>query len=275
MFQRVAQSVRAHAPKIAATAGGAMVGASVLTGVTSFSEDCIPALHYGFEHQGPLTSFDYASVRRGYQVYKEVCSTCHSLNKIHFRHLVGVTHTEEKAKKLAADIEVEDGPNDEGEMFERPGKLSDPFPKPYANDEAAAAANNGAIPPDLSLMVKARHAGADYIFALMTGYVEPPEGKEIGSGLHYNPYFSGGMIAMAKPLSDGQVTYEDGTPATVSQMAKDVACFLSWAAEPEHDERKKMGMQWCAGLFAAALFTGYYKRMKWAPLKTRKIEYFK
>ncbi|KAG9404259.1 iso-1-cytochrome c [Aphanomyces cochlioides] len=273
MFKRIAQSPALK--KAAAAAGGAAVSGCVLTGVTSFSDDSIPALHYGFEHQGPFTSFDYAAVRRGYQVYKEVCSTCHSIDKIHFRHLVGVTHTEAEAKKLAEDIEVVDGPNDEGEMFERPGKLSDPLPKPYANDEAAAAANNGAIPPDLSLIVKARHAGADYLFALLTGYYEPPEGKELGNGLHYNPYFGGGAIAMEKQLEDGKVTYEDGTPATASQMAKDVAIFLSWAAEPEHDERKKMGMQWCFGLLVAGLLTGYYKRMRWAPLKTRKISYFK
>ncbi|KAF0690124.1 Aste57867_18449 [Aphanomyces stellatus] len=273
MFKRIAQSPALK--KAAAAAGGAVVGGSVLTGVTSFSDDCIPAQHYGFEHQGPFTAFDAAAVRRGYQVYKEVCSTCHSVDKIHFRHLVGVTHTEDEAKALAADIDVVDGPNDEGEMFERPGKLSDPLPKPYANDEAASAANNGAIPPDLSLIVKARHAGADYLFALMTGYIDAPEGKDVGAGLHYNPYFGGGAIAMPAPLEDGKVEYEDGTPATVSQMAKDVSVFLSWAAEPEHDERKKMGMQWCFGLFVTALLTGYYKRMRWAPLKTRKIEYFK
>lgn len=247
----------------------------MLTGVTALSGDQIEALHYGFDHESPLSSFDYASVRRGYQVYKEVCSTCHSLERICFRNLVGVTHTEDEVKALAADIDVIDGPNDEGEMFERPGKLSDPLPKPYANDEAAAAANNGAIPPDLSLMSKARHAGPDYLFALLTGYVDPPEGKELLPGLYYNPYFGGGAIAMERQLNDGQLEYEDGTPATTSQMAKDVSVFLAWAAEPEHDVRKKQGMQTVLALSAMVVLTGFYKRVKWAPLKTRKITYTK
>ena len=197
------------------------------------------------------------------------------MERICFRNLVGVTHTEEQAKRMAADIDVEDGPNDEGEMFERPGKLSDPLPKPYANEEAARAANNGAVPPDLSLIIKARHGGPDYLFALLTGYVDPPEGKELQEGLYYNPYFSGAAIAMEKQLNDGQIEYEDGTPATASQMAKDVAVFLAWASEPEHDDRKKMGFQWLVALGAATLLTGYYKRMRWSPLKTRKISYTK
>ncbi|KAF1336345.1 Cytochrome c1, mitochondrial precursor, partial [Globisporangium splendens] len=261
--------------RAAKVGAGALVGGSVLTGVTAFSGDQIEALHYGFDHEGPLSSFDYASVRRGYQVYKEVCATCHSVERICFRNLVGVIFTEEEAKAAAADIDVIDGPNDEGEMFERPGKLSDPLPKPYANDEAAAAANNSAIPPDLSLIAKARHGGVDYLFALLTGYVDPPEGKELLPGLYYNPYFGGGAIAMERQLNDGQIEYADGTPATTSQMAKDVSVFLAWAAEPEHDVRKKQGFQTALALGAMVLLTGYYKRVKWAPLKTRKITYTK
>jgi len=214
-------------------------------------------------------------VRRGYQVYREVCSTCHSLERICFRNLVGVTHTEDELKAIAEEVDVEDGPNDEGEMFERPGKLSDRLPSPYKNDEAAAAANNAAIPPDLSLMVKARHAGADYVFALLTGYYDAPEGRELPPGLHYNPYFSGGAIAMEKQLNDGQVEYEDGTPATASQMAKDVSEFLAWASEPEHDDRKLKGFQVLTALTAATLLTGYYKRFRWSIFKTRKISYTK
>lgn len=261
--------------KAAKVGAGVALGGSVLTGVAACSGDAIHALPYGFDHKGPLSSFDYASVRRGYQVYKEVCSTCHSLERICFRNMIGVTHTEDELKALAADIDVVDGPDAEGEMFERPGKLSDTLPKPYANDEAAAAANNGAIPPDLSLIVKARPGGVDYLFALLTGYFEPPEGKELLPGLYYNPYFDGGAIAMERQLRDGQIEYEDGTPATTSQMAKDVAVFLAWASEPEHDVRKKQGMQTVVALSALVLLTGYYKRLKWAPLKTRKISYFK
>jgi ubiquinol-cytochrome c reductase cytochrome c1 subunit len=176
---------------------------------------------------------------------------------------------------MIADVEVVDGPNDQGEMFERPAKISDGLPKPYANDEAARAGNNGALPPDLSLISKARHGGPDYIFALLTGYVDPPEGRELLEGLHYNPYFPGAAIAMEKQLNDGQVEYEDGTEATASQMAKDVSVFLAWASEPEHDTRKKMGLQWIGGLIIMAALTGYYKRLRWAPLKTRKISYTK
>ena len=178
-------------------------------------------------------------------------------------------------KAIAEEYEVEDGPNDDGEMFMRPAKLSDPIPGPYKNEPQARAANGGALPPDLSLMVKARHYGIDYIVSLLTGYIDPPAGKSMLPGLHYNPYFPGGAIAMAKQLVDGQVEYEDGTPGTETQYAKDVACFLAWAAEPEHDVRKKSGMQWMMAILAAVAITGYYKRFRWSILKTRKISYTK
>lgn len=240
---------------------------------TKCNEDHIPALDYGWSHHGALASYDYASIRRGFQVYRQVCAACHSVNKVTFRSLVGVTHTEEQMKKIAESYEIEDGPNDQGEMFERPGKLSDSIPGPYKNEEQARAANNGAYPPDLSLMVKARHGGIDYLVALLTGYVEAPAGKAMLPGLYYNPYFPGGAIAMPKQLVDGQVEYEDGTPATESQMAKDVACFLAWAAEPEHDERKKGGLQFMVAIAFCLALTGYYKRFRWSIFKTRKISY--
>ena len=181
--------------------------------------------------------------------------------------------SEEEVKAMAEEVEIVDGPNDEGEMFERPGKLSDYMPGPYANEEAGRAANNGALPPDLSLIVKARHGGADYIFSLLSGYCEAPAGKAMLPGLYYNPYFAGGAIGMPAPLMDEQVEYPDGTPATVSQMAKDVAVFLAWVAEPEHDERKKGGFRWITALGLAALVAGYTKRFRWANLKARKITY--
>mmetsp|Transcript_24820 Transcript_24820/g.22537 ORF Transcript_24820/g.22537 Transcript_24820/m.22537 type:complete len:270 (+) Transcript_24820:31-840(+) len=237
------------------------------------SDDHIPSLDYKWPHHGALASFDYASIRRGFQVYKQVCASCHSIEGISFRNLVGVTHDEISARKLAESYEITDGPNDTGDMFTRPGKLSDHIPGPYRNEEEARAANNGAYPPELTLMVKSRHYGIDYIFALLTGYVDAPAGKAMLPGLHYNPYFPGGAIAMAKQLEDGQVEYEDGTVATVSQMAKDVSMFLAWTAEPEHDERKKSGIQWITGLTIALLITGFYKRFRWSIYKTRKITY--
>ena len=236
-------------------------------------EDHIPAKDYGWSHHGPLASYDYASIRRGFQVYRQVCASCHSVDKVAFRSLVGVTHTEEQMKKIAESYDIADGPNDIGEMFERPGKLSDPLPGPYANEEQARAANNGAYPPDLSLMVKSRHDGIDYLVALLTGYMEAPAGKTMLSGLYYNPYFPGGAIAMPKPLMDGQVEYEDGTPGTETQMAKDVAVFLAWAAEPEHDDRKRGGLQFLLAVAFALAITGFYKRFRWSIYKTRKISY--
>ena len=146
---------------------------------------------------------------------------------------------------MAEDTEVMDGPNDEGEMFERPGKLSDYLPSPYPNEEAARYANNGAYPPDLSLIMKARHNGPDYVFALLTGYKDPPAGVAERETQYYNPYFPGAWIGMPMPLNEGAVEYDDGTPATATQMAKDVCTFLTWAAEPEADERKLMGVK-CA-----------------------------
>uniref|UniRef100_A0A453GHH6 Cytochrome c domain-containing protein n=1 Tax=Aegilops tauschii subsp. strangulata TaxID=200361 RepID=A0A453GHH6_AEGTS len=192
---------------------------------------------YPWPHEGILSSYDHASIRRGHQVYQQVCASCHSMS------LVGVAYTEEETKAMAAEIEVVDGPNDEGEMFTRPGKLSDRLPQPYANEQAARFSNGGAYPPDLSLITKARHNGQNYVFSLLTGYRDPPAGVSIREGLHYNPYFPGGAIAMPKMLSDGAVEYEDGTPATEAQMGKDVVSFLSWAAEPEMEERKLDGSQ--------------------------------
>lgn len=249
-------------------AAGAMSATAVYA-----SDDCIPPSHNHWSHQGFLDSYDAASLRRGYEVYRQVCSSCHSMDLIAFRNLVGVTHTEEQAKMLAAQYDVDGGINDEGEHFERPGKMSDYFPGPYPNEQAARAANAGALPPDLSCIVKARHSGDDYVYSLITGYKEPPAGVALRSGLHYNPYFAGGAIGMAPPLMDGQLEYEDGTEATVSQMAKDVATFLRWCSEPEQDERKKAGLKWCTGLAMMVAGAGYYKRFKWSLIKTRRISW--
>lgn len=256
-------------------AAAATCGAAMFTGAALMSSDHVPAQDYGFDHRGFFTSFDMKSVRRGWQVYKEVCATCHSLERLSWRQFENVIYSPAEVKALAADVDYVDGPNDEGEMFERPGKPSDPLPKPYANDEAARAANGGALPPDLSLIAKARHGGEDYLFALLTGYEEPPAGKVLLPGLYYNPYFAGGAIAMEKQLNDGQLEYEDGTPATASQLAKDVSTFLAWAAEPEHDDRKATGMKVVFMFMLLAVFSRYYKAMRWSPLKTAKLSYVK
>lgn len=174
-------------------------------------------------------------------------------------------------KSMALEAEIEDGPNEEGEMFTRPGKLSDAFPSPYANEAAARFVNGGAYPPDLSVMTKARHDGQNYLFALLLGYKEPPAGVEVREGLYYNPYFPGGAIAMPKMLADEGTDYDDETPATESQQAKDVTTFLSWCAEPEHDDRKLMGTKWTAAMVILTVLAVYYKRWKWAPLKSRRV----
>lgn len=212
------------------------------------------------------------SIRRGYEVYRNVCATCHSMNRVAYRNLVGVAYTEDEMKTLIEEVEVEDGPNDEGESFERAAKLSDYFPSPYRNEQEARFANGGALPPDLSCISKAR-PGPDYIYALLTGYKEAPAGVDVKEGMHYNPYFAGGQIAMAKQLNDGGLDYNDGTPATESQMAKDVTIFLQWAAEPDMDERKHLGFKFMIGMGCAALMAGYYKRLKWATVKTRAISF--
>ncbi|XP_071785334.1 cytochrome c1, heme protein, mitochondrial-like isoform X2 [Asterias amurensis] len=228
---------------------------------------------FPWSHNGLFNSFDHASIRRGYQVYKEVCSACHSMKYLAFRNLVGVSHTEGEAKVLAEEYMVQDGPDETGEMFDRPGKLSDYFPKPYINDEAARASNEGALPPDLSYIALARHGNEDYIFSLLTGYCDPPAGVEVNDPLYYNPYFPGQAIGMAPALYNEIIEYEDGTPATLSQLAKDVATFLRWAAEPEHDQRKRMGLK-ALMILSMALGASYYiKRQKWSVLKSRKIAY--
>jgi len=216
-----------------------------------------PAQKWSFS--GMFGTFDRASAQRGLQVYREVCAACHSLRLVHYRQLSGLGYTEAQIKAMAAENEeVQDGPNMEGEMFERPGVPADKFPSPFANQLAAAAAH-GSAPPDLSLMIKARKGGADYLYGLLIGYMDPPTGFEIAEDGNYNKYFPGHVIAMAPPLADEGVEYQDGTKATVAQMARDVTTFLAWTAEPELEERKSMGIK---VLLFLIVLTGLLYRVK-------------
>ncbi|NXV66469.1 CY1 protein, partial [Molothrus ater] len=221
-----------------------------------------------WSHGGFLSALDHASVRRGFQVYRQVCSACHSMEYLAFRNLIGVTHTEAEAKALAEEVEVQDGPDENGEMFMRPGKISDHFPKPYPNAEAARAANNGALPPDLSYIVNARHGGEDYVFALLTGYCDAPAGVSLREGLHYNPYFPGQAIGMAPPIYDEVLEYEDGTGAWGGLQGP----WGSWGEGLEGSEgRLRLLLLLLSGLLTPLLY--YMKRHKWAVLKSRKMVY--
>ncbi len=196
-----------------------------------------------WQFDGAMGTVDRQAAQRGLQVYKEVCSACHSLNRLSYRNLEEIGFSAEEVKAIAAEATVQDGPNDSGDMFDRPGRPYDRFVSPFANENAARASNNGTFPPDLSLIVKARPDGANYLYSLLTGYESAPAGMQMSKGMNYNPYFPNAQIAMPQPLSDGQVTYQDGTDASVDQMARDVVHFLQWAAEPEMEARKAMGIK--------------------------------
>ena len=239
----------------------ALIGAGASAAARA-EETALPQERWSF--RGIFGTYDRAAVQRGFQVYKEICSACHSMNLVHYRDLQAVGFSEDQVKQIAASVQVTDGPNDAGEMFERPGKPSDPFKAPFPNDNAARAANNGALPPDLSLMSKARQGGPDYTYGIMTGFGEPPAGVTIAEGMNYNKYFPGHQIAMPPPLSDGAVTYADGTKATVDQMAYDVSNFLAWAAEPKLDERHLIGVKTVLFLIVLTALLYGVKRKIWA-----------
>jgi cytochrome c1 len=237
---------------------------------------------------GPFGKFDRGQLQRGFKVYREVCQACHSLSLLSFRNLAepgGPGFTTRQAAAIAAEYQVKDGPNDAGEMFDRAGRLADRFPKPFPNGNAARAANGGALPPDLSVIAKARtyergglwflldlvtqyqEQGPDYLTALLTGYVEAPKGFALPDGTHYNKYFPGHAIGMPNPLSDDQVTYEDGSPQTALQYAKDVTAFMMWAAEPHMEARKRIGLQVMLFLIVLAGLMYFTKKKVWAAVK--------
>ena len=203
-------------------------------------------LKINWSFKGLTGKFDRASLQRGFQVYKEVCSSCHSMQYLSYRNLGesgGPEFSEAEVKAIAASIEIADGPDSQGEMFTRPGRPSDKFKSPYPNVNASTAANGGAYPPDMSVLVKARPGGSNYIYSVLMGYEEPPAGMILDDGVYYNKYMIGNKIKMSAPLSEDIVEYSDGTNATVDQMAKDVTTFLSWTAEPELEVRHKTGVK--------------------------------
>ena len=237
------------------------------TGAAIASEAAPKPPSHDWSFDGVFGSFDRGATRRGYQVFSEVCASCHALELVAYRNLQDVGFGADEVREIAAEFEVEDGPTEEGEMYMRPALPFDHFVPPFPNDQAARDANNGAMPPDLSLIVKARKGGADYLHALLTGYKEePPEGVELNDGMYYNDFFLGHQIAMPTPLMEESVEYEDGTKATVEQMSSDVVTFLAWAAEPELETRKSMGLWVIVFLvvFTAMLYA--LKRRIWSDL---------
>ncbi len=218
--------------------------------LTSFkqlnSAEMTEPIKVDWSFKGLTGTFDRASLQRGFQVYKEVCSSCHSMQYLSYRNLGepgGPEFSEQEVKAIAASFEIDDGPDSQGEMFTRPGRPSDKFKNPYPNVQAAIAANGGAYPPDMSVLVKARKGGANYIYSVLVGYEDPPSGVTLDEGVYYNKYMIGNKIKMPNNLIDGLVDYADGTDSTVDQMAKDVTTFLAWAAEPELEERHKTGVK--------------------------------
>lgn len=240
MLRTVAAAAAILTGGLAAAAGPALAaGGENQRGHEATPE--VPRQLWSFD--GPFGTFDRASAQRGFQVYKEVCSNCHSMKLMYYRNLRDLGFTEEEVKAIAASAQVPGGFDDSGAAIERPALPSDHFRSPFPNDKAARAANNGALPPDQSLIVKARENGSSYVAALLNGYRDAPEGVTVPDGQYYNLYFPGNFLSMPPPLSEGQVTFEDGTQATVEQMSRDVTQFLTWAANPEMEARKRMGVK--------------------------------
>jgi ubiquinol-cytochrome c reductase cytochrome c1 subunit len=223
-----------------------------------------PAQHWSFS--GIFGTFDRGALQRGFQVYKEVCAACHAVELLAYRDLRKIGYAEDDVKAISAQATVKDGPNDAGEMFDRPGRASDRFARPFANEKAARASNNGAYPVDLSMIAKARPNGPDYVYAVLTGYTEPPAGVALPEGMHFNTGFPGHQIAMPPPLNPDGVTYQDASKATVEQQAKDVTTFLTWASEPTLEARKQMGVKVILFLLVLTGILYAAKRKVWAAL---------
>ena len=241
-----------------------------VSSVKVISAEKVEYLKTDWTFKGLFGKFDRASLQRGYQVYTEVCAACHSMKYLSYRNLSekgGPEFSLAQAKAIAASFEVTDGPNADGEMFQRPGKLSDKFVMPYENVKAAEAANGGAYPPDMSVLVKARGGGVDYIYSLLQGYEDAPSGMILDDGVHYNKYMYGNKIKMSAPLSDGIIEYSDGTNPTVEQMSKDVTTFLMWAAEPSLEARHQMGFKAIVYLIILTILVYFSMKRIWSRVK--------
>ncbi|HEX3538553.1 MAG TPA: cytochrome c1 [Stellaceae bacterium] len=245
-------------------AAALLIGALTVAGALRAEEEAPTPPHQQWSFDGVFGTYDMAAAQRGFQVYKEVCAACHPVKHLYYRDLEELGYSEDQIKGFAAQSQVTDGPNDEGQMFQRPARPSDKIPEPFPNDQAARAANNGALPPDLSLITKARDEGPDYVDGILNGFKNPPSGVKVPEGMYYNEYFPGHQIKMPPPLSENQVTYADGAKATVPQMSHDVVTFLAWAAEPTLDERHRMGIKVILFLLVAAGLFYAAKRKIWA-----------
>lgn len=248
-------------------AAAGLVAAGMFGGSALAEEKSVELVKQDWSFSGVFGTYDRPALKRGYQVYAEVCASCHSLKYVAYRNLMDIDFDEETVNEIAAEFEVQDGPNDEGEMYMRPAQPSDRFVSPFANEKEARASNNGAFPPDLSLMSKARVGGPDYLYSLLVGYLEEaPEGVEMTEDMSYNKVFPGHQIAMSQPLYDEAVEYEDGTPATLAQHARDVTVFLTWAASPEMEDRKRLGIKVLLFLFVWTGMLIALKKKIWAKL---------
>ncbi|MBV8120789.1 MAG: cytochrome c1 [Alphaproteobacteria bacterium] len=248
--------------KLVAVAAGAL--GLLLIQQQSQAQETPPLPQQQWSFDGIFGTYDKAAMQRGFQVYKQICSACHAVKHLYFRDLAALGYTEDQVKAIAATDQCTDGPNDQGQMYQRPCRPSDPIPGPFPNDKAAAVANGGVAPPDQSLIVKARDGGPDYVYALLNGFTPAPKGFQVVSGKYYNEYFPAHNISMPPPLSDGAVAFADGTKATVPQMAHDVVTFLAWASEPNLDARHRIGVRVFLFLIVGVGIFYAAKRKIWA-----------
>jgi len=281
-LSKLAYLAESRGSKLFALAG--VIGASLGIYLTAredaqaygYVEENIAIPNYPWEHQKFWKSFDHAGIRRGFTVYNTIGIACHPIYHRNYRHLVNVAFTADEAKAIAAEHDdYESEPDEEGEVTNRPGELQDLFWKPYKNEKQARYSNNGSLPPDLSQIVRAKIGAENYIMALLTGYRDPPHGVKMGENMYYNVYFPGCQLAMPPPLATGAVEFDDGTEASISQMAKDVSEFLTWIAFMEHDERHLMGIKSFAAVSLVVLPLLWWKKFKYSLIKKRKVEFLR